>query len=728
MPNIYYYKSPDGSFETGRWVSKSVRSGSVVKKEKQIYLGKVIDKDRLIFYKREEGFYIFNPETQEASIVSKEEMALLPPPPDRRLKERNVIVTFGGSFFLQTLIESIGYDSVLSAIQVKNRDTLYALLHYYVLMDGPDCDAEKWYQNSYARFMFPSACMASQRISEFYVTFGSDNNRKAFFKKHIEYLLNVTDDEFIILIDSTGCQNRCKIPFTRISRHNNEVNEEYRVVIIVHRSTGHPVYYEVIPGNVIDANTILRILRLMRLYGLKITLVSGDAGYSCPSNIEKIVLCGLNLIMRLNPAYNLYKKALEEHTNELMDPAFHKETDVRYRDRLVRVIRIPMVIGTDVETKEEKQGYVYLCRDMQAYHSKCDHYMEHHVDKNASAEEVFDACSKFGVFALVTSIEFAVDDVLALYYLRQGVEQYIDIVKNYGKMMPVRNHNIHTINGHMLFSFITSFLVVAIKNKMNIMDLPFVAVPLSLAKDEDTVLVESGDKQELITSQDVNEIVYASDPGALFLSLNLVGADVFDDQPDNNNQLVPAIPMKEANDYFKVFGIPCPEAVLIQEDHSLNPVYKNKQRITCSKSKVFSVRPYASEEEIRKQRENAHTPQAEKSAPKQEITPDLDTEKEKQQDQASVLEQKAKKKGRRPGSKNKATLKREAEMVAHGEYPPVKRPRGRPRGSKNKKTLQREAEMAARGEWPPVKRPRGRPLGSKNKRTLEREAQTASEK
>ena len=49
MPNIYYSKNKDGA-EIGRWNGKSIRSGGKVTKESQIYLGKVIDKEKLIFY------------------------------------------------------------------------------------------------------------------------------------------------------------------------------------------------------------------------------------------------------------------------------------------------------------------------------------------------------------------------------------------------------------------------------------------------------------------------------------------------------------------------------------------------------------------------------------------------------------------------------------------------------------------------------------------------------
>jgi len=89
--------------------------------------------------------------------------------------------------------------------------------------------------------------------------------------------------------------------------------------------------------------------------------------------------------------------------------------------------------------------------------------------------------------------------------------------------------------------------------------------------------------------------------------------------------------------------------------------------------------------------------------------------------------------GRRPGSKNKKTLEREArerELAATGvvaEEKPRRKP-GRPKGSRNKKTLAREAALKAMADAGmvverKVERKPGRPKGSKNKKTLAREAE-----
>ena len=674
MSPIYYSKNKDGS-EIGRWNGKSIRLGNKVTKDKQIYLGKVVDKEKLIFFTKEEGFYRFDPDSQEKVSISDSEVPPKAPLLDKRLKERNVIVTFGGSYFLHELLSGIGYDQVLDSITLKKPDTMYALLHYYVLTDMADCNAFKWYQNSYARFLYPQANLSSQRISDFYVTFGSNNNRRDFFKGHIRYLKDVTNDEYAILVDSTGCQNACHIPITKISRHNNEINNEFRVVLVVQRLTGLPVYYEIIPGNVVDSSTISRILRLMSRYGFKITQVFGDAAYSCPANIEKVIFCGKDLVMRLNPTYDLYASTLNDHIDELTLSTFDVEHDIAYRNRVVRIIKVRTKIGTDKDSKDV-MGYVYLCRDHQAYHSKSDHYMTHHSQEAGSAEVIVKTCEKYGVFAIITSKEYDEKDVIAVYYLRQAIEQFFDFAKNYGKMMPVRNHNLETINGHMLMSFITTFLAVAIKNRMNILDIPFVSVPRALKEHELHKMTIDG-KEEYIDEQEPDQTVFRSNPAALFFSLNFVGADVFDNESDGCNQIIPSVPYKDANDYFKAFGLYCPEAVLIGKDNSLSLVIKNNRKNHCKKKKVFATRPFASQETIRKE--------LEQKASKESISASDTAESSENQEQNVP-----KKRGRPKGSKNKKTLAREAELATQGlPATPVRRKRGRPVGSKDSKPRKR---------------------------------------
>ena len=235
---------------------------------------------------------------------------------------------------------------------------------------------------------------------------------------------------------------------------------------------------------------------------------------------------------------------------------------------------------------------------------------------------------------------------------------------------------------------------------MNILDLQYVAVPRPLVKEastEDTVEIpEQGgaQKQEVIMAQTPYEMVFRSDPGALFHDLNRIQADVFENSDDGTTTLVPSVLHKEAREYYSSFGLNCPYKVVITKDSVPIPHLHLGKKDTISKHRVFALRPYATNEAILAARE----------------------EKEKKKTEAETSGQEQK-----PSDAAAPGVLEQGDKIP--EPPKEKRRPGRPPGSKNKKTLEREREqerLSAAGEAP-EKRKRGRPPGSRNKKTLERE-------
>ena len=108
----------------GVWPGKSViKKGIGSRKTGQIYLGKVIDRDKGIFWTRERGYYIFNPTDQSFAEVATENMPSAFAEPNKRKRRSPVIVGFGDAYFLHQLINGMGYDRILDSIEYQNRDS-----------------------------------------------------------------------------------------------------------------------------------------------------------------------------------------------------------------------------------------------------------------------------------------------------------------------------------------------------------------------------------------------------------------------------------------------------------------------------------------------------------------------------------------------------------------------------------------------------------------------------
>ena len=384
--------------------------------------------------------------------------------PDKRKRGTPVIVDFGDAYFLHQLINGMGYDRILDTIEYQNRDSLRAALSYYTLESGANCHAESWCRQNFASFLYPKANLASQRFSTMLATIGRPENIRRFLLAHIQYLSDVYGNDLSVLIDSSGMENDCSLSVTSVSNHNGDVSLEFRLVVIVQKSTGIPLFYECIPGNIADVSTLKRLLVLLKEHGCHVEYCITDAGYLCPSNIERLVLSGIDFMSRLNPLFLLYKEAVLTHFDELQN----KKNVVRYKNRPVHIVKIPSVIATDKATEEQKTGFIFLCKDIQSAHSKSDHLLTSKLFAKMTIDEFYQAQNRFGVFAIVTTRDLPPEQVLPEYYVRQHVEQYFDYGKNYAKFLPVRQHTMETLSGHLLLAFIASFLIIIVKNRLGI--------------------------------------------------------------------------------------------------------------------------------------------------------------------------------------------------------------------------------------------------------------------
>ncbi|MGN8852592.1 hypothetical protein, partial [Anaerobiospirillum succiniciproducens] len=107
----------------------SVRNGATVSHHKSITLGRVLDKQRMIFKSHEHGVYQYDISTGKR----------MPPPEDfdikvvRKNAREILIVDFGNVNFFQKYIERKNLRSVIDSVGYGNPDSFNSLLSYYLL-------------------------------------------------------------------------------------------------------------------------------------------------------------------------------------------------------------------------------------------------------------------------------------------------------------------------------------------------------------------------------------------------------------------------------------------------------------------------------------------------------------------------------------------------------------------------------------------------------------------
>ena len=623
-----------GNAEQYASAAVSKRNGSETSIE-YIYLGRVLDREKGIYKSKDRGVFCFDPATGEFGSVPEE---YVPPVNTDARKRNHVSVDFGDTFLMDSFLHSSGLMDIIDKVNYGNPDTLHAMVLFYTLSGLANCDAIHWYEGNIVRLLYPKANLTSQRISDFLTSIGTPEKQLDFQKAYLQYVLEHYKQDKNILIDSSGLPNSIHFPLTCQNIHNGKVSNEARLIFVVQRSTGIPIYYRAVPGNIVDVSTLERVFLHLDSLGIDISSCIMDAGYNSGSNLDLFYdenhSCKIGFITRIGSGDKAFKDMIRNELGTLDT----KENLVQYEDRYLFIKKKPVMVGNN----KDNPAWLYLGLDLARMSDEQHKLLKRARKSSLTTDEVFEALQTEGLFGVLSGTDIPCEELLPTYYLRQAAEQIFDIAKNYTKLLPLRVRTEATFRGHLLLSFIASCAVKMIMLRLKEANLFF------------------GSRLACLRNQKCT--IYT-------------------------NRIVTDEPQKEANDAYKALGITCP-AEIPMKDGSI--VYTPPASGTLPPEKK------------KRQKKKQKSPAADTEAPATKSSgkrgrPKGSKNKKTLEREAMLaakgIEPTRRKRGRPPGSKNKKTLEQEALMAAQG-IKSIKRKRGRPLGSKNKKTLEREAAVA----------------------------------
>ena len=394
------------------------------------YLGKVIDKEKGVYQNRKCGMFHF---TLERGVI--EYMPII---------SEKLILDFGDSYFLNEMLKQTGFIDVLARAFGEKTAVVTALVFYKALHGGANCYAKNWWEGSYARLLFPEASLASQRITDILREIGNEHFQRAFFKEYLQYVSSQCGNG--ILIDSTGLPNDIHFPLTAINNHNAIISNETRLVLVMDKKSGLPIYFRYVAGNIVDVATLEATIAEVRAYGVDVRRAIVDAGYYSEKNIQAMHESEISFVLRMPSNRKLYKDLVREYAADLEDAKYL----VKYRDRFAYIRRVEVDLFG-------KNGYAYVAMDIDRKHDEIKKYIAGAIDdKNTSHDEMNAEMQAKGLFVLVSSEKHETVDILPLYYTRQAIEQVFDISKNNADLLPLRVHGIDSFRGLLLVSFMVS--------------------------------------------------------------------------------------------------------------------------------------------------------------------------------------------------------------------------------------------------------------------------------
>lgn len=452
MRKINFYKSR-GQLYAKVPATSYREDGKVKKRNDGIYLGRVIDEEKHVFYSSGRGIFTYDP---VANVFGQADETYVTDIPDDQRKRPKICLDFGDSYFVYELLQSCGYDSVINSLPYRNKDTLNAMIQYYILQDKANDYAGIWYDGSIAQLLYPKANLTSQRISDFLKSMGKRETVEQFFEAHIKWVKENVCADPAILIDSTGMPNSIHFPLTAISNHNGKISREARMTTVVQRDSGYPLMFRITPGNINDISTITRSINDLSVHDIDTDFVLMDAGYFTDDNVDALYDADIDFITRL-PERNrtLYNTILSKGHPKLI----RRENLVRYNNRAVYIVRLDCRLG-----KQNHEGFAYLGYDVDRASDETHKAVKRLADKKLNDDQFQKMLDKAGLFVIVSSLPYQSDEILPVYYIRQTIEQYFDISKGASKLTPLRIHSEQALYGHLVLSMIAATMNIRIMN------------------------------------------------------------------------------------------------------------------------------------------------------------------------------------------------------------------------------------------------------------------------
>ena len=425
----------------------SRRVGGVVVKETS-NLGRVVDRERHVFRSRERGTFTFDPKTGEFGPAPAGDW---PAPPER------LVLDFGDAWALDSLATSEGLWGALDAASPSDSDELRCLcLHYALAPSQPNCLAGCWWEGSWARVAYPSARLASQRVSELLRRVGDEAAQRRFFDAYLAWVADMADGTARVSAGPTGLPNSSRMPPAATPDHNGEAGEECRLTYVPGQSTAPSACLRVAAGNVVDAATPGRTFAELGAAGLPASWAVLDAGYWSAGNVRAMDEAGIKFPARPGPNVRAYRDVVAE-----------RPATVREADKLVaHGGRRACADRSEAELVPGVRGWPCLCVDMQARGQEQHRLFARAGRRGLSAGEVHGRMERMGAFVLASTAGMAAPDVLDAYYARQRIEQVFDVGKNYASLLPLRVHSEEALRGHLPPAFCATALLCRLQSRI----------------------------------------------------------------------------------------------------------------------------------------------------------------------------------------------------------------------------------------------------------------------
>ena len=381
--------------------------------------------------------------------------------------ETEIHTMFGDAYLLMNFLVKTGMADILKATFPEEADRQRVLCHilHGILRDGSRIGCDCFMEKSFASYILGDIPLASLRCDTAYFTMmGKDRTRMSFFKAFIEKMRKAHPGfGRCCYVDSTPLPNDIEgNPFNALCSHGVESTSiQTRLVLVLDEETGLPVWYDIIPGNVLDICTIMTVVNDVAV-SLDITINSLvlDAGY-----ISKEVIHAFHngtektFIGRMPARKGFPFKTLYHEFRTSLDKGKY---------RFVRGGHVYFGKRKEIDLFGEKvYAYVYVDRH-NALQRERNFMLDHPDEYAAMKDKEKDWLSvRFGYFVLLSNKKLTPAELLTDYFGRTDIEGVIKTSKEYLGLLPLSKWTVDTVRGKILGDIMNTIIFLNMRKALD---------------------------------------------------------------------------------------------------------------------------------------------------------------------------------------------------------------------------------------------------------------------
>ena len=409
----------------------------------------------------------------------------------------NVHTVFGDAYLFLNYLKNIGMTDILREVFPAEDDFQRCVAHlFHTNMRNASKDrCDLFLKKSFAGYVVPKVMNTSLVAdTRYFDLMGDDEVRMSVFKGFVN-LMRSSNPDFgrCCYIDSTPLPNDIDDnPFNAFSSHGDS-GIQCRLILVADIGTGLPVWFKVIPGNVVDVNTLKNTADDVCI-SLGITIVEHvlDAGYASEDLIRQYSLgVACKATIRIDSKGNPVESVVINDDPELDDAEIPDKT---------MVVKMPFRAGYghmdmffSIKDLLNNGKYDFI-REKHAYFGKrrevclfgqrmyayiyVDHnnalkgyrdFMSSHLDDFKDMKDKERTWKKYssGFFVLLSNIREGPEEMLDRYFGRCFIESVFKTAKEYLDLLPLKKWTMQRVYGKLLSDMLS--LIVYLNMRKEIM-------------------------------------------------------------------------------------------------------------------------------------------------------------------------------------------------------------------------------------------------------------------